>query len=189
MEACGWLVLLCSCLTSRSRACGCPGLGWIPTYTAGLGGNQWAPGHAHTGEKMPGLAGLRGVGYESDLRCRLYLSYLHPLRWRAKHQHYYYVSGVHTAYASFVPTQPFTPSRWAVYGFTDALQQRRSLSLVGWGWPGCQPGKRWKTLTAASPLDGGQRLAAIRTPALAGPLTSSPLKGGVLAGSQSYFLP
>ncbi|QUE30243.1 hypothetical protein QIT86_gp55 [Pseudomonas phage BUCT566] len=91
---------------------------------------------------MPGLAGLRGVGYESDLRCRLYLSYLHHLRWRAKHQHYYYVSGVHTAYASFVPTQPFTPSRWAVYGFTDALQQRRSLSLVGWGWPGCQPGKR-----------------------------------------------
>ncbi|MCG3038134.1 hypothetical protein, partial [Pseudomonas aeruginosa] len=48
---------------------------------------------------------------------------------------YYYFSGVHTAYASFVPTQSFTPRR-AVYGFTDALQQRRSLSLVGWGWPG-----------------------------------------------------
>lgn len=102
---------------------------------------------------MPGLAGLRGVGYESDLRCRLYLSYLHPLRWRAKHQHYYYVSGVHAAYASFVPTQPFTPSRWAVYGFTDALQQRRSLSLVGWGWPylAATTELRWQ----ASPLKGG----------------------------------
>lgn len=76
--------------------------------------------------------GADAYASKSDLRCRLYLSYLHRLRWRAKHQHYYYVSGVHTAYASFVPTQPFTPSRWAVYGFTDAPQQRRSLFDRPW---------------------------------------------------------
>lgn len=143
MEACGWLVLLCSCLTSRSRACGCA-LRDVGLVISPAPEDDSFRAHAHTGEKMPGLAGLRGVGYESDLRCRLYLSYLHPLRWRAKHQHYYYVSGVHTAYASFVPTQPFTPSRWAVYGFTDALQQRRSLSLVGWGWPDSHRRLTWR---------------------------------------------